>query len=266
MSDGRFRLLLCGALICAAWPVAAQITSLPFGQRNTVLTPMPFGQRSNSPLRPLSRKAGAAALAGGTIVAQWNMNETSGTVMNDSSGNGNNGKLTDVLLFGAGYAFGGVTSKVVVPNSASLTPGTRDFSFTVQFQTDKIPAQGTDYDLIRKGSGTATGGEYKLEIVYDRGLGKPKCVVWDWMGRTASERGRMNVADGQLHTVTCTKTATGLTLQVDSLAPTNATTTISGPISTTKALTLGVKSPTATAADSDWYIGTIRSASVSMGL
>jgi hypothetical protein len=262
--DPLLRVLLSAALVCVASPAVSQITSLPFGQRNTILTPMPFGQRSNSPLRPLAKRAGSAALTGGTVVGQWNMDETTGTIMNDSSGNGNNGKLTDVLTTGSGYVFGGLTSKVVVPNSASLTLGSKDFSYTVQFQTDRIPPQGTDYDLIRKGTGTSTGGEFKLEIVYDRGIGKPKCVVWDSMGHSASERGNVNVADGQLHTVTCTKTSTSLTLQVDSSTPTKASTSIPGPISNIRPLTLGVKAPTATGVAADWYFGTIRSASVSV--
>lgn len=262
------QILIWGGIACLASPLAAQvITSLPFGQRNNLVTALPFGQRSASPLRAL-RKAGlaAAALPGGTVVAQWNMDETSGTTMNDSSGNGNNGKLTDVQTTGTGYIFNGSTSKVVVPNSASLTPGTRDFSYTVTVQTNRIPPQGTDYDLIRKGTGTATGGEFKLEIVYDRGIGKPKCVVSDAVGGTASERGNVNVADGLPHTITCTKIGTGLSMQVDSLAPTMATGSVLGPISNTKALTLGVKAPTATGLAADWYFGTMINASVSVVL
>src|SRR5881398_2726469 len=191
--------LAAATLLGSAWPVAAQvITSLPFGQQRSILiTPLPFGQRSVSPMRPLGRKAAAAAAAPsvGTIVAQWNMDETSGTTMFDSSGNGNNGTATNVLMTGAGYTFDGSSSKVVVKDSPSLAIGASDFSYTVTFQTSRIPPQGTDYDLIRKGLGTGTGGEFKLEIVYDRGLGKPKCVVADSTGHTASERGNMNVAD-----------------------------------------------------------------------
>jgi hypothetical protein len=259
--------LLCCAIGSVAAPLAAQIiTSLPFGQRNTVMTPLPFGQKGASPFRPLATTAATAALTGGTVVAQWNMTETSGIVMNDSSGYGNNGKLTNVQLTGAGYVFDGSTSKVVVPNSATLTPGTRDFSFTVQVQTSRIPPQGTDYDLIRKGTGVTSGGEYKLEIVYDRGIGKPKCVVLDALGHSASERGNINVADGLPHTITCTKTGSSLIQQVDSRTPTVATGNVTGPISTTKALALGVKAPTATGLAADWYVGTMINASVSVVL
>src|SRR5689334_10440737 len=136
----------------------------------------------------------SSALAG--VVAQWNMDNDFGTIMTDSSGNGNDGTLYNVTTSGSGYMFDGTSSKVVVPNSASLTPGTQDFSYTVQLQTDRIPPQGTDYDVLRKGTSIKTGGEYKLEIVYNDGIGKAYCVVKDAEGHIATKRGTTNVADG----------------------------------------------------------------------
>lgn len=256
------RMLLCGGLLALAWPVGAQlITPLPFGQSNHVTTALPFGQRNRSPLKPVViRNAGATV-----VVAQWNMDEPPGsTTMIDSSGNNNNGTLYNVQATGAGYIFDGATSKVVVPNSASLTPGTNDFSYTATIQSSNIPASGTDYDVLRKGTSVSTGGEYKLEVVYNRGIGKPKCVVIDSLGNTTSQRGNMNVTDGQPHTITCIKTATTLTLEVDSVDyPTPANFT--GPITSKKPLTLGVKASTSgPGVASDWYNGTIINASVSV--
>jgi hypothetical protein len=263
----RRRILLFAGIGVVASPIAAQvITSMPFGQRNSVVTPLPFGQKNVSPMHaPGRRVAGASAVPTiGTIAAQWAMTETSGTTMFDSSGNGNNGAITNVTLTGAGYVFDGTSSKVVVPDSPSLAIGANDFSYTVQFQTSRVPPLGTDYDLIRKGVGSTSGGEFKLEIVYDRGVGKPKCVVSDSLGFSASERGNRNVADGQVHTVTCTKSGTKVTQQIDSFPPTFATANLSGPITTTKPLTLGVKAPTAKGITADWYSGTMLSAIVSI--
>src|SRR6476619_2115339 len=115
-----------------------------------------------------------------TVVAQWNMDNTYGTTY-------------DIVTSGGGYIFNGTSSKAVVPHSASLTPGDSDFSWTVQVQTDRIPDVGTDYDLMRKGTGTKTGGEYKLEIVNVRGKGVAKCVVWDNAGHTATKQGTTNI-------------------------------------------------------------------------
>lgn len=205
-----------------------------------------------------------AAAADYPIVAQWNMDETDGTVMVDSSGNGNNGTTYDVVLSDEGYVFNGTSSRAVVPSSATLNPGTRDFSFSAQVKTDRIPPLGTDYDILRKGTSVRTGGEYKLEIVYNRGVGKAYCVVHDALGNVATIRGKTNVTDGQLHTLTCTKTATSLTLNVDSLAPQVKLANVPGPISNKKALTIGVKATGITGAAGDWYYGTIRSATVTM--
>jgi hypothetical protein len=61
--------------------------------------------------------------------ADWQMNETSGQMI-DSSGNGNNGSPTDVLQTGTHYLFNGSTSRVAVPDNDSLDPGTNDITLT----------------------------------------------------------------------------------------------------------------------------------------
>ena len=203
------------------------------------------------------------APAAATVVGQWNMDNDFGTTMADTSGTGNNGTTYNVVTSGSGYIFDG-TSKAVVPNSASLIPGTNDFSYSAQIQTNRVPPLGTDYDIVRKGTGATTGGEFKLEIVLNRGVGKAYCVVRDTVGNVATIRGLTNVTDGQLHTLTCTKTATSFTLQVDSLAPQQKSAAV-GSITNTKELTIGVKTATITGTAGDWYYGTIRSASVSVG-
>src|SRR5438094_9960378 len=109
------------------------------------------------------------AYAASTIAAQWSMDDSSSTTMIDSSSNHNAGTLYSVVTAGAGYVFNGTSSKVVVPDSPSLNPGTRDFSFTVQVQTDRIPPSGTDYDLLRKGLSTTAGGDYKVEVINSNG-------------------------------------------------------------------------------------------------
>jgi hypothetical protein len=204
----------------------------------------------------------AAAAAPGAV---WNMNETSGTTMVDSSGNGNNGTTYNVGLTGAGYSFNGSTSKVVVPSSSTLNPGTNNFSYSVRVQTSRVPPSGTDYDLIRKGTSSTTGGEYKLEIVYSNGMGKAFCLVKDAGKVSATVKGTANVADGHPHTITCTKTATGLTVNDGTTARTKTFTTAVGSISSTAPLTLSAKTPTITGPAGDWYTGLMINASVSIG-
>jgi hypothetical protein len=209
--------------------------------------------------------AGPAAAAT-SFGAQWNMNELSGTTMVDSSGNGNNGTTYNVTRTSAGYSFNGTTSKVVVVNSSSLNPGASNFSYSVQVQTSRVPPSGTDYDLIRKGISSTSGGEYKLEIVYSNGLGKAFCLAKDNLKVLATVKGTTNVADGNLHTLTCKKTSTGLTLQVDTLAPrTKVVSSGLGAISNTSPLTISAKTPTIKGVDGDFYSGVMRSASLSLG-
>jgi len=120
-----------------------------------------------------------SAAAATTVVAQWNMDNTFGTTMEDSSGNANDGTTYNIVTSGGGYIFDGGTSKVVVPDSPSLNPGAQDFSYSVQVQTDTVPPAGKDYDLMRKGVSTTKGGEYKLELINVNGKAKALCVVKD---------------------------------------------------------------------------------------
>jgi hypothetical protein len=210
----------------------------------------------------------ASAFAASTAAAVWLMDETSGTTMTDSSGNGNGGTAYNVKMTGAtGYKFNpAAQSKVVVPSSSTLNPGASTFSYSVKMQSSQAPASGTDYDILRKGISSTSGGEYKLEIVYTNGQGRAFCLVKDSRGVGASVKGTTNVTDGKVHTLTCTKTASGLTLKVDALTP--RTKTVSGglgSISNTKALVIGAKTPTVTGTAGDWYNGALLEARIRVG-
>jgi Concanavalin A-like lectin/glucanases superfamily len=211
---------------------------------------------------------GTATASASTTAAVWLMDETSGTKMVDSSGHGNNGTIYHVSMTGAtGYKFDPASrSKVVVPSSATLNPGASTLSYTVKMQSSRVPASGTDYDILRKGLSSTTGGEYKLEIVNANGQGRAFCVVKDSRGVTATVQGTTNVTDGKVHTLTCTKTASGLTLKVDGLQPrTKAVTSGIGSISNTSALVIGAKTATVTGAAGDWYNGALLEARISVG-
>lgn len=206
----------------------------------------------------------AAAAADPVPVAVWAMDDTFGGTMVDSSGNGNDGTEYNIGTSGAGYIFDGSTSMVVVPDSPTLNPGPQDFSYTVQIQTTRVPPIGTDYDLMRKGLSATPGGEYKVEIIYSNGKGKAFCVIKDENGKQASLTGKTNLADGALHTITCARTGTKLTLKVDNLATVKKTGIKVKSISNTAELVIGAKSSDGGDVDNDWYEGTMRSAGVSI--
>jgi hypothetical protein len=207
------------------------------------------------------------AAAVGTVTALWQMDETSGTTMTDSSGNGNDGTTYNVTMLGdEGYQFNGSSSKVVVPDSETLDPGSSDFSYSVDMRSTVTPLSGTDYDLIRKGIGSTTGGQYKAEVIYAKGQGRALCLVTDSAGVSASIKGITSVTDGVPHTITCTKTSTALTLQVDALAPRTKTVAAGlGSITNTRDLVIGAKTATIKGSAGDWYNGTMQQASVSIG-
>jgi hypothetical protein len=201
----------------------------------------------------------APALAAGER-AVWHFDETSGTTAVDSSGNGNDGTAQDVVMTGSGYVFNGVSSKVVVPTSDSLNPGTAAFSFSVTFQSSVAPGSGLDYDLLRKGLTTTSGGEYKVEILQANGKARALCVVKDSAKKALQIRGTTNLTDGQVHTITCTRTSAGLTLVVDNLAP-RIKSGSTGTVSNTAPLSIGAKAEGGPGAD--WFNGVILDASVS---
>jgi methionine-rich copper-binding protein CopC len=196
-----------------------------------------------------------------TTVALWHM-ETLPT-MTDSSGNGLNGtasssgvSLVPGLNSGNGYHFSG-TGHVTVPNKALLNPGTADFSVTVHVRFTAAPSG--DYDLIRKGLSSATGGEWKMEIFPSSTLKAPAyCLFKDGAGKVAALRGNANLNDGTWHTITCAKTSTAIKLTVDSTTLSKAATL--GSISNTADLVVGQK-----LGGGDQYVGDMDEVSVSSG-
>jgi len=207
---------------------------------------------------------GVVALAAPAIAAGdravWHLDETSGSIAVDSSGNGNDGTAYDVVMDGSGYEFNGDSSVVIVPTSDSLNPGTSDFSFSVTFQSSAPLAAGLDYDLLRKGLTTTKGGEYKVEVLQANGKARALCVVKDSSKKALQIRGTTNLIDGNVHTITCTRTSSGLTMVVDNLAP-RTKAGVTGSIANSAPLSLGAKAEGG--AEADWFDGTLLEASVS---
>lgn len=156
---------------------------------------------------------GALPAEAATTAGLWHMDESSGQAI-DSSGEGNNGTLENVTRVtpgfdeaGGAYGFNGTSSRVVIPNSSSLNPGTLDVTMTAHVKFSVIPPPSVgDYDLIRKGTGI-----YKMEI---SGTGQAFCRFKGSTSGFAVRKGP-NLADGQWHTIVCRKTSSDVTLTVD---------------------------------------------------
>jgi hypothetical protein len=203
-----------------------------------------------------------------TTVGLWRFEELTGPAV-DSSGNGNNGTVNGGVIrgvpgyFGKAYQFPGQAASVSVPDSPSLRPGTRDFSFTVHLKTTVAPsAQVDDYDLIRKGLAGDAGGDFKMEVLRRSRVvsgvttyyGQTSCHWTGVLNGSKVQRTITNgpsVTDGKWHTLTCTRTGSTFSLTVDGQVW-KATTSL-GSITPTRPLFIGAKD----AAGNDQTTGTL---------
>lgn len=198
--------------------------------------------------------------------AHWGLNESTGVVAHDDSGFGNHGTSHDVLQDGEAYTFNGTSSRVIVPDSHSLDPGAASFSFGMTLSMSQPPDYRETYDVLRKGTVKTAGGSYKLEIKHVKGRAVARCVVKDGSKVLAAIQSQATVAgdlaSGQPRTVACTRTATGVTVQVGGLAP-RTKSAATGSVSNAAPLAIGAK-----AEDSgtgyDWYRGKVHDAWVSV--
>lgn len=187
----------------------------------------------------------------------WSMNEASGTGrMVDSGSPATNGTWLNIQagiagFAGTGYRFNG-TSRVTVPDAASLDPGSTTFTVTAHVKFTAMPtdAVGGDYDLVRKGLGSTSGGYWKLEI-YPNSTHTIALGLCQMKGSTNAIKIKgspVSLNNGQWHTLSCTKTSTTVTLTVDGTSYRRQVTI--GSIANSDPLTVGAKN-----IGGDWYTG-----------
>jgi hypothetical protein len=192
------------------------------------------------------------------LVALWHMDEASGTLMYDSIGN-HTGTLRSVQtglpgFLGSGYGFNGSSSYVSVPTAGDLNPGSADITITIHFKTTGTPPPPpADWDLIRKGLYTTTGGEYKMEFQQS---GQASCGFKGSAAYAELITGP-NLIDGQWHTIQCVKTASAIKVIVDGQTFSKAASV--GSIANTTPVVIGARP------GSDWTQGTLDEASIQIG-
>jgi Concanavalin A-like lectin/glucanases superfamily/Ig domain of plant-specific actin-binding protein len=196
----------------------------------------------------------APQVASAATVSVWHMDEpSSATRMLDSVGR-NNGSLANVTpglagVTGLAYSFNGSSSVVTISGSSGLNPGGRAFAFTVHAKFPAPPSAAVgDYDLLRKGLSSETGGFYKMEIAPG---GRASC----WMGnpdvgQSGSITAGPDLSDNQWHEITCVRQGSRLSVVVDGTTFSNTVNT--GTISNGAAVTVGAK---VTAGIADQYGG-----------
>jgi concanavalin A-like lectin/glucanase superfamily protein len=196
-----------------------------------------------------------------TTVGLWHMDETSGTTMHDSSGAGHDGTLkgsplpTMRLPGFSGTAFGfAPTGYVKVPADSTFNPGSANVTLTMRVKATKTPAS-PDWDLIRKGLYTTSGGEYKMEY---QPSGQVSCGFKGSSGYYELMAGPA-VNNGQWHTVQCVKTSSTVKVVVDGAAFSKSATLGSIAPSNTDGVPIGARP------GSEYFNGSLDEASIQFG-
>ena len=207
----------------------------------------------------LAAPAGAMAAV---TVSYWHMNERSGTTMVDSA-SGINGTLSNVGLgvpavFSPGYSFNGSSSIATVPhNGYHNVPANTTFTVTSHVRFPAVPsASVVDFDLIRKGLSSTSGGHWKMEIFTN---GKAYCL-FDGSNASRTINQGPNLADNRWHTIQCIKRSTSLSLVVDGVSYTSNVTI--GAINNTSRVAVGAKYG---GGGGDWYKGIMDEVSIVLG-
>ena len=189
------------------------------------------------------------------LAALWHMDETSGTSMNDAVGS-HTGTLHSVQVgqpgyLGTAYGFGG-SGYVSVPSAADLNPGSKDITITIHLKTTSAPAS-PDWDLIRKGLYTTSGGEFKMEY---QPSGQASCGFKGSSGYSELIAGP-SLKDGRWHTVQCVKTSSAIKVVVDGQTFTQAANV--GSIANSEAVVIGARP------GSEFFQGSLDEASIKIG-
>jgi len=198
--------------------------------------------------------AASPAQAAPTVRALWQMTEV--PTMVDSAGGDNNGTTSAITMRQGFYDFNGATSIAAVPHNANLNPGTANIKLETRILADTAPASGDTYDLMRKGVSYTTGGYYKIELRGKAGGGMTVACIFKDRNRVAGYA-IGSVPTKAWVTITCTKTATSVTLVAGG---TRTTARVVGDISNTSGVFLGGKGD-----GTDVFDGLIDYASITIG-
>lgn len=181
---------------------------------------------------------GASADAAG-FGARYEMSESAGaSVLHDSSGHGNSGKIPAGVHPGGGVLRFTGGPPVTIPSSGSLNPGKADFTFSARV---KKTGGYANPNIVQKSRFGEPGGQYKLD--YWHGWAFCKFIGTN---QTKSVRIKVNLNDGRWHVLKCTKRATSISISKDAgtaKAGSRHEYAKIGSIYSTRQLTIGGKKP-----------------------
>ena len=148
--------------------------------------------------------AGVAALVLTSCdIATWRFNERSGTTAFDSTGS-HHGTSENVGVDGSAYRFNVNLSDsiVIVPHADDLNPGTGDYTISARVLPVGLPF-GTDWDIVRKGLSSTSGGDFKMELFNISNANVIFCYFKDNSGHSTRLYGAALPNDGRYHWIGC---------------------------------------------------------------
>jgi len=179
-------------------------------------------------------------------IALWEMNESGGNVVVDSSGHGLNltrGTAVTVGLKEGTTIYHGFPWIAVngTPSTSQrlhtisdrdvLDPGSGTFAVSLRFRTS-TPGR----NIFQKGQSTTAGGFWKVEL---GGTGQARCLFRGSRGDSYTQSAG-TVTDGKWHVLTCVNSPTGSYMLIDGVKRTS--TVPSGAINNSKDFVIGGKS------------------------
>jgi hypothetical protein len=188
----------------------------------------------------------------------WHMDDASGT----SDPDGHTLDVQGVDAVDGYWHFDGTDRARTSGDDDAFDPGSATLTVTVHVRTTSFPSTDVgDYDLVRKGISSTTGGFWKVELIPNAKQTKlvALCQAKGSSGKTNLRKAPYSLDDGQWHTITCTKTSSTLSLTVD--AKTYSRSVTVGSIANTDPLSIGAKA----SVNQDMYVGDMDEVTVSIG-
>ncbi|HSS68189.1 MAG TPA: fibronectin type III domain-containing protein [Nocardioidaceae bacterium] len=205
--------------------------------------------------------ATAANKAPTNVVANYQMENDTGTTMADSAGT-NDGAigagaavagLDTHAAIGAGFGYQWATPTVVndarvvlVPDSADLDPGSGEFAVEA-----KIKTSATSGVIAQKGDSATAGGQWRVQL---QG-GQVSCLFRSDTVQGAT-KSKSLVNNNQWRTIRCELTATGTTVYVDDVKDGHQNKAVTG-IDNADTTTVGGKVGCASVNSCQYYVGQV---------
>ena len=195
--------------------------------------------------------------ADASTTVTWHMDDSSGA----SDPAGHTLSLSNIDVSSDDYwTFDGDGLATTASDDDTFDPGTSSFTISVKIRSSTMPSSSVgDYDLVRKGLSATSGGYWKLEMIPNSARTKTLALCQMTGGRL--KWAPFSLTDGQWHTITCTRDASGPTLKItiDGTSKTKSITT-SKKIANSSKLYVGAKD-----SSDDEYTGDMDELSLKVG-